>query len=93
MILLISVIPLLAQVLGVLVKNLQIFLPPLNPWLGRLTAATVSLTSAVNSYITMYVMKDYRKKILKLLKASPAVNPAGVAAPAAPPNLIGGWVG
>ena len=81
-ILLISMIPLLTQFPAVVAKILQMFLTPFNPWLVRSTVAMFPLTPASNPYITMYVVKDYRKKILKLLKkASPAVNPAGEAAP------------
>src|SRR6185437_12879429 len=48
-ILLISIIPLLGQVPAVVVKILQMFLPPFNPWLVRPTEAMFPLTSALNS--------------------------------------------
>lgn len=57
----ISIIPLFAQVPGVMCKTLQSFLPhPFDPWVSRAAAAPFPLTSAANGPITLFVVKCYR---------------------------------
>lgn len=64
-VILISIVPAFAQMPTVICKMLQCFLPPLNVWLTRLLTAPFVSTSAANGYITLYLVRDYRKATKK----------------------------
>lgn len=63
-----SAVPFYAQIPTALVKLLNIFLPPINPWIVRSLTAPFPLTSALNAYVTIYIVKDYRNKTLSIFK-------------------------
>lgn len=86
-VLIISAIPLSTQLPTVVLKLLQMFLPPFNPWLSRAVVATFPAPSAANAYVTAYRIKDYRKKIKEIFRKKSshsqlAQAPAAAVAPA-----------
>lgn len=75
--LLISVVPLLTQMPCAFVKIIQLFSEPFNVWVSRALVALFPTTAATNSYITIFVIRDYRKNIKKWFRrktVSPVVQ-------------------
>jgi hypothetical protein len=73
--LLISIVPLIAQVPAVLTKMCQAFITISEPWFTRAIVSAFPLTSAVNAYITLFIIKAYRIKVMNLFNIN-AVGPA-----------------
>jgi hypothetical protein len=66
----ISAVPLFTQLPAVIVKFLQIFFRSFSPWVGRILISTFPLTGAINPFVTIYVVKEYRNKFLKFFRRS-----------------------
>jgi hypothetical protein len=66
--LLISAVPLFAQIPAAVTKMLQSLLDPFDPWISRSVIAPFPLTAASNAYITLYIVRDYRKKVIKFFR-------------------------
>lgn len=64
---LLLLLSLVSKLPTVCVKVIQIFVQ-LDPWVGRIVVSTFSLTSACNPYLTLFVVKTYRKKMKKFLR-------------------------
>lgn len=70
--LIISSIPLFTQIPGAIVKVLNSILPPFDPWIPRAIVAPFPTASAVNAFVTLYIVKEYRKKAISIWKKQSA---------------------
>lgn len=67
-ILIISAVPFFAQIPVATLKLVHVFIDPVDPWISRTLMAPFPLTSALNAFITIFLVKTYKKKTIEIVK-------------------------